>query len=100
MWDIYLDHDIFSNKTLFSLRYNAGYCINFKAWICDLKGCSYQTEDEQPRSCVFVGQVDESQSSCCDGCPEYTVQIGGSLVTHQQRRGDCIGVDETSIRAL
>lgn len=62
--------------------------------------CSYQTQCEQPGCCVSVGQVDESQSSCCDGSPEYTVQTAGSFMTHEQRRGYSIGVDETSIGTL
>lgn len=62
--------------------------------------CSYQTEGEQHGSCVSVGQVDERQSSGCDRGPEYTVQTAGSLMTHHQRRGDGVGVDETSVGAL
>lgn len=69
-------------------------------WICLLNVCSYQTEGEQPGCFESVGQVDESQSSYCDGGPEYTVQAASGLVTHQQRRGHCVGVDEASVGAL
>lgn len=69
-------------------------------WICPLNVCSYQTEGEQPGRCVSVGHVDESQSPYCDGGPEYTVQTAGGLMTHQQRRGHCVGVDEASVGAL
>lgn len=69
-------------------------------WICPLNVCLYQTEAEQPGRCVSVGQVDECQSSYCDRGPEYTVQTAGGLMTHQQRRGHCIAVDEGSVGAL
>ena len=70
------------------------------ALIFSINVCAYQTEGEQPRCCVSVGQVDESQSSYCDGGPEYTVKAASSLMSHQKRRGHCVGVDEASIGAL
>ncbi len=69
-------------------------------WICPLNVCSYQTEGEQLGRCISVGQVNESQSSRGDGGPEYTVQTASSLMTHQQRRGHSVGVDEASVGAL
>lgn len=61
---------------------------------------SYQTDGEQSWCSVSVGQVDGGQSSCCDRCPEYTVQTASGLVTHQQRRGDGVSVDESCVGAL
>lgn len=69
-------------------------------WICPLNVCLYQTVAEQLGCCVSVGQVDEGQSSYCDRGPEYAVQTAGGLMTHQQRRGHCVGVDEGSVGAL
>lgn len=71
--------------------------VLISGWSCSY---TYQTEGEQPWCCVSVGQVDESQSSYCDGGPECTVQTASSLMTHQQRRGHCVGVDKSSIGAL
>lgn len=61
---------------------------------------SYQAEGEQPRRCESVGHEDEAQSPDRDGGPEYAVQAAGSLVTHQQRRGHGVGVDEAGVGAL
>lgn len=69
-------------------------------WIFPLNVFSYQTEGKQLWRCVSVGQVDESQSSYCDGGPEYTVQTAGSLMSHQQRRGHSERVDKASVGAL
>lgn len=60
---------------------------------------SHQTKGDQPVGWVPVGQVDESQSACCNGSPEYAVQIASGLMCHKQRRGHSIGVDEACIRA-
>lgn len=64
-----------------------------------LKG-SYQAEGEQPRRREPVRHEDEAQSADGDGGPEDAVQTASSLVAHQQRRGDGVGVDKAGVGAL
>lgn len=61
---------------------------------------SYQTEAEQPGRREPGRHEDEAQPADGDGGPEDAVQAAGSLVAHQQRRGDGVGVDEAGVGAL